>query len=281
MTDLTTLTETTGDLVECELVEVQQHARAAILYLNRPEALNALSWELVMDLERKLIAADDDDRVCAVLITGRGRGFSAGGDLKAYLDIQADAARFDAFLRDFHRAFAYIRSMSKPVVALVNGVTAAGGLELLLACDFAYAAESAKIGDLHLNYGQIGGGGSLALLPRAIGPNRARELILSARLLSAAEACEWGLVVRVFPDDELLRAGIEFADGVAARSPAGVRMAKAVLNRGMSDGTGIDQALRLEADAASLYSASLPDSMEGLRAFSERRQPNFPGRGGD
>jgi enoyl-CoA hydratase/carnithine racemase len=265
-------------LVECELTEVGDGTNAAVLWLNRPDSLNALSWELILELEHALVASDADDRVCAVLITGRGRAFSAGGDLKAYLSLQADPAAFDRFLRDLHRTFAAIRTMRKPVVALVNGVTAAGGLELLLACDFAYAAESARIGDLHLNYGQIGGGGSLALLPRTVGPTRARELVLSARLLDAREACDWGLVTRVVPDTGLLEAGLELARGIAARSPAGVRLAKEVLNRGFADGTGTDAALRLEADAASLYCATLPDSMEGLRAFAERRAPRFPGR---
>jgi enoyl-CoA hydratase/carnithine racemase len=253
---------------------------ASVLWLNRPDSLNALSWELVLELEHQLRVADQDPHVCAVLISGRGRGFCAGGDLKAYVELQANAAEFDRFLRDLHRTFGHIRTMNKPVVALVNGVTAAGGLELLLACDFAYAAESAQIGDLHLNYGQIGGGGSLALLPRTVGPARARELVFSARLLDSREACEWGLVVRVVPDAQLLETGLELARGLAAKSPVGVALAKEVLNRGYADGTGTDQALRLEADAASLYSASLPDSMEGLRAFAERRAPKFPGRGG-
>jgi enoyl-CoA hydratase/carnithine racemase len=266
-----------GGLIECELIEVGEGGvLAAVLWLNRPDSLNALSWDMLLELRQWLEASDRDPRVCAVLVIGRGRAFSAGGDLKAYLTLQADRAAFDHFVRDTHLTYSSIRSMSKPVVALVNGVTAAGGLELLLSCDFAYAAQSARVGDLHLGSGQIGGGGVLALLPRAIGPARARELIFSARLLDAAEALAWGLVVRVTEDDALLEAGLEFARGVAGKSPAGVRIAKDVLNRGLAQGTGVDQALRLEADAAILYSATLPDSMEGLMAFAERRPPRFP-----
>ena len=264
--------------VEVELVSVGERTSAAVLRLNRPDALNAISWEMIRELEVALQAAEADSSVCAVLVTGRGRGFSAGGDLKSYLTLQAHPPSFDGFVRDLHRTFASIRRMSKPVVALVNGVTAAGGLELLLACDFAYAAESARIGDLHLNYGQIGGGGVLALLPRAIGPAKARELIFSARLLEAQEALSWGLVNRVVPDAELVETGLEFARGVAEKSPIAVSVAKDVLNRGLADGTGTDEALRLEADATCLYAVSHPDSMEGLIAFSERRKPNFPGR---
>ena len=113
-------------------------------------------------------------------------------------------------------------------------------------------------------------------LPRLVGPARARELIFSARLLDAAEALAWGLVVRVIDDAALLDAGLEFARGVAGKSPAGVRIAKEVLNRSLAQGTGVEEALRLEADAASLYCATLPDSMEGLLAFAEHRPPRFP-----
>jgi len=225
-----------------------------------------------------LAAADADDEVCAVLISGRGRAFSAGGDLKAYLRLQQDPVVWGRFMDTFISTFAAIQYMRKPVVALVNGVTVAGGLELLVACDFAYAAESAQIGDGHLRYGQMGGGGVLAHLPRLIGPARARELLFSARLLPAAEACEWGIVNRVFPDDELIGAGLEFAAGVAERSPAGVARMKFATNAGWADGTGLESALRLERECTALYVLTLPDSNEGLTAFSEKRKPRFAGR---
>jgi enoyl-CoA hydratase/carnithine racemase len=259
-----------GGLVECELVKIsdEEDVLAAVLWLNRPESLNAMSWEMLLELQRWLTASERDPRVRVVLVTGRGRGFSAGGDLKAYIELQSDGARFERFVQDTHRTFGGIRAMSKPVVALVNGVTAAGGLELLLSCDFAYAAESAKIGDLHLNFAQIGGGGSLALLPRAIGPARARELVFSARQLDASEALEWGLVTSVTPDDALLEAGLEFARRIAAHSARAMRTAKLTLNRGLS--TGLEEALQLEADATTLYCAIYPDSMEGLQAFVDR-----------
>lgn len=263
-------------LVEIERIDLTTDgAQAAVLYLNRPDVLNALSWDLILELEAALHATANDDAISAILITGRGRAFSAGGDLKSYMTLQADPAAFARFIDDFHRTFSFIRSIPRPVVALVNGVTAAGGLELLLACDFAWASESARIGDLHLNYGQMGGGGVLALLPRAIGPARARELIFSARLLDAREALDWGIVNRVVPDDALLEAGIEFARGVAAKSRTAVAVAKDVLNTGFTAGTGVEDALRLERDGTCLYCATSPDSMEGLRAFSEKRPPRF------
>ena len=266
-------------VVETELVAVSgTRAVTALVWLSRPDALNALDTQMITELGVALRAADADERVCAVLITGRGRAFSAGGDLKSYVSLQRDSVAFPAFLELFGATFGAIQYMTKPVVALVNGVAAAGGLELLLACDFAYAAESATIGDAHLNFGQMGGGGSLSLLPRTIGPSRARELFFSGRLLDSAEALEWGLVNRVVPDDELLAAGLAFAAGVAEKSPAGVAAAKYVMNTGLADGTGLQAALRLERERTACYCLTLPDSMEGLQAFAEKRRPQYPGR---
>lgn len=249
---------------------------AAVLWLDRPDQLNAIDEDMLAHFEETFLVLDADTDVRVVLIVGRGRAFSAGGDLKSYLTLQQDPVAFQRYVDDFQRTMGRIKYMRKPVVALVNGITAAGGLELMLACDFAYAAQSARIGDAHLNYGQMGGGGSLALLPRTIGPFRARELFFSARLLSADEALSWGLVNAVYPDDELLKAGIAFADGVAAKSPKAVANAKYAMNAGLADGTGVEAALRLERERAALYVLTAPDSMEGLKAFAERRKPSFP-----
>ena len=250
-------------------------AEAVVIWLNRPRQLNAISWDMIQRLDRALQDADSDPVVRAVLIIGKGRAFSAGGDLKAYLSLQSDPAAFGRFMDDFQRTVAAIKYMHKPVVALVNGIALAGGLELLLACDFAYASETATIGDGHLAYGQIGGAGSLAMLPRIIGPFRARELFFSGRLLDAQRACEWGLVVAVYPDNELLDAGLVFARGIAEKSATAVERAKFAMNAGLADGTGVSAAMRLERETALAYLFTSPSSMEGLRAFAEKRKPSF------
>lgn len=259
-------------------VEVERYplavdgAVAAFVVLNRPEKLNALDWTMITELEASLHVLDGDSEVRVILITGNGRAFSAGGDLNSYLELQRDPEGFPAFLADLHRVFADISAMTKPVIALVNGVTAAGGLELMLSCDLAYAADTAKIGDGHLNFGQIGGGGSLALLPRAIGPAKARELVFRGGFLTASEAAELGLVNKLVPADQLRQAGLELAETIASHSAAAIEAAKSVLNTGWNEGTGLPLALRLERERAALYCLTLPDSMEGLMRFATRSQ---------
>jgi enoyl-CoA hydratase/carnithine racemase len=269
-------TDTTAEpLVVVKCVDIGHSGEAAIVSLNRPDALNAISWDMVRELGRILPVLDADRGVRVILITGRGRAFSAGGDLKGYLDIQSDAVLFPKFIGELVSTFAAIRTMTKPVVALVNGVTVAGGLELLLACDFAYAARSALIGDGHLNFGQAGGGGSLTLLPRTILPPRARELMFTGELLTAEEAYAQGIVNRVVNDGALVEAGLDFARKVAAKSRTAVETMKVTMNEALADGTGVDAALELEQARVAAYCVTHPDAREGLLAFSEKRRPVF------
>jgi enoyl-CoA hydratase/carnithine racemase len=267
-----------ASLVEASHVDLAAGGRAAILALNRPEQLNPLDWETVLELERALKAADGDESARAIFITGRGSAFSAGGDLNSYRSLQRDAEAFPRFLEDLHRTFFGISEMRTPVVALVNGPAVAGGLELMLSCDLAYAARSARISDGHLTFGQMGGGGVLTLLPRAVGPAKARELVLSGRWLSAEEAADWGLVADVVPDEDLLDTGLTFANAVAERSPLAVANAKYVMNAAWAEGTGVSAGLRLERERNAFYCLTSVDVQEGTAAFSEKRRPRFTGK---
>jgi enoyl-CoA hydratase len=277
-------TDTTGaagaagsnDLVLAERIEVDSRgAQLALMTLNRPDQRNPLTHEVFLEIGRLAAMFDDDDDVRAIAIIGTGPAFSAGGDLKAYAELQRDVPRFTTLLEDVNRVLSSLTTLSKPMIALVNGVCVAGGLELLLRCDVAFAAESSQIGDAHLNVGQIGGGGVLALLPRSIGPGRARELILSGRLLSSAEALDWGLVQRVVPDDELIQAGIDFARGVATKSPLGVAEVKRVLNlSAFGDAAAL---ISVEQATTALYCSTSHDAHEGLLAFAAKRRPEFRG----
>jgi enoyl-CoA hydratase/carnithine racemase len=252
--------------------------RYATITLDRPEQLNAITSEVIHGLDEALTRAQHDPAVRVAFVTGRGRGFSAGGDLKNYVALQRDSTRFPQFVKELHATFARIRTLRIPVVALVNGVTAAGGLELLLACDLSIAAESAKIGDGHLNFGQMGGGGVLTMLPRLIGIARAMDLVMTGKFLPAAVAAEWGLVGSVVPDGDLLAAGVALAGQIAAKSPLAVANAKSVMNtiwsQMMTTGTGLE----LERARNSLYCLTSYDAPEGLMAFSEKRAPRFEGR---
>ena len=253
-------------------------AVAVLVTLSRPDSLNAIDWEMLRQLHSIIEGVGRRDDVCCVLLTGAGRAFSAGGDLKSYVALQRDPSAFPRFVADIHRVFGSLRDLPFPVVALVNGVTAAGGLELLLNCDFALVARSARLSDGHLNFGQMGGGGVLTLLPRVIGLQRASELIFSGRSLSAEEAVEWGLAVRCVDDEALLESGLTFARQVAAKSPLAVANAKAVLQGLWATNGDISSGFRFERERNAYYCLTSEDAPEGLAAFLEKRRPRFRGR---
>ena len=250
----------------------------ALVTLNRPDEMNPLDWDTVKNLRATFDELGHDEEVHVVAITGAGRAFSAGGDMKKYQQLQRDTQDFPQFLADIHETFAAISQYPKPYIALVNGVAVAGGIELVLSCDLALASTSARIGDAHLPFGQMGGGGVLTLLPRAVGPARARELIFTGRMLKPQEALEWGLVSQVVEDDDLVAAGLRFAEQVAAKSPLAVRNAKQVLNSAYWEGTGITSGMRLEREVTARYCLTSSDAPEGLEAFESKRTPQFTGR---
>lgn len=268
------------DTVLFEKLPIEGHASAcaALLTLNRPAELNPLDLGMLIRLRELLEECDADATVRSVLITGAGSAFSAGGNLKKYIEMQKNPTVWSEFLEEAHLSFLAMRSIGKPVVSLVNGVAVAGGLELIVCSDFAYAAASARIGDAHLRFGQMGGGGALTLIPRAIGAQRARELIFSGRILPANEALEWNLVSRVVPDDELIAAGLEFSELVSRMSPLAVANVKFVINESLEAGLGVAAQMRLELERAARYNLTSHDAAEGLIAFSEKRKPEFKGR---
>jgi enoyl-CoA hydratase/carnithine racemase len=253
-------------------------ACAVVLRLNRPEKLNPIDWETLRAIDAALDDIAADRSIRCVLVTGAGRAFSAGGDLEKYITLQQDPIEFPRFVAELHRIFGRLRELPVPVIGLVNGVTAAGGLELLLGCDFAIVAASARIGDGHLNFGQMGGGGVLTLLPRAIGRERAAELVFTGRFLTAEEAVAWGLANRVVPDDDLLATGLELALSIATKSPLALANAKEVLQSVWSANGPESDGLVVERERNNLYCLNAEDAREGLAAFREKRSPRFTGR---
>ena len=248
---------------------------AGRITLNRPDKLNPLDWATVRELRAAQEAFDRDPGLRAVVVTGAGRAFSAGGDLDGYLELYRRPADFRHFLLDFFHLLEGIERSPKIWIAAVNGACVAGGLELLLACDLAVAANDARIGDGHLNFGQLPGAGGSQRLPRAIGALRAKELMFSGRLVDGTEAERIGLVNRAVAADALDAAVDDWVAGLAAKSPAGLKGAKHLVNQGLR--VGLASGLQLELDFVHAYATREPDAMEGLAAFRDKRAPRFAG----
>lgn len=264
--------------VTVDRVEVDGQPALGLVTLNRPAEMNPLDWDTMRELGQILDALAGEPAIRVIAITGAGRAFSAGGDMKKYRALQRDATQFPRFLAEVHQILQRIPQYPKPVVALVNGIAVAGGIELMLFCDFAFMASSARIGDAHQPYGQMGGGGALALLPRVVGPARARELIVTGRLLGAEEALAWGLVSRIIADDQLLEAALELTRDVMSKSPLAIGLAKQTMNAAFFAAADISMALRLEREVTERYCLTSEDAAEGLDAFAAKRRPAWTGR---
>lgn len=255
----------------------QTRDRAAWITLNRPDDLNAIDDVLANELCAAIEAAETDDEVRVVVLTGAGRAFCAGADLKHVHGILTggDPETIRRFMRWARNAFARVADCEKPLIAAVNGVAAAGGCELILACDLVIAAESATIGDAHANFGLLPGGGGAARLPRKIGPARAKYLLYTGEFLPAATLRDWGLVNDVVPDGELMAAVEALVAKLTAKSPLVLRRMKALVDDGLD--SSLDAALRLETKIWEGH-ATAKDFAEGLAAFNEKRAPVYTGR---
>jgi len=244
----------------------------ARITLDRPAQLNAISPELLEDLDRACALVEGDASVRAVTLTAAGRAFCAGADLRAVRELSPDAARWSAFMGLWHRVFDRIEALPVPVIAGVHGLALAGGLELVLVADLVVADEAARLGDQHANFGLVAGGGGSQRLPRLIGARRAKELMLLGGWLTAAEALAWGLVNRVAPAGTVTAVVEEIAATLAAGSASANRTVKALVSRAFDAELG--EGLALERRLVALHMRSA-DAAEGLRAFAEKRKPVF------
>jgi len=246
------------------------HCRLTLL---RAEKLNPLDWITIRELKRAIAELDRRPDVFVVSITGSGRSFSAGGDLEGYLKLYREPKDFAGFLADFFEMLSAIEASEKIYVAVINGVCVAGGLELLLACDLVLAANTAQIGDGHLNFGQLPGAGGSQRLPRAVGLLRAKYLMLTGKLLTALEAEEFGLVNEVVAVEELDAALERLVAQLAEKSRAGLAGVKHLANRTLTD--GLEAGLKYEIAFVHRYATTVPDATEGLLAFKEKRKPVY------
>lgn len=253
---------------------------AAWLRLDRPEALNALDRTTLEALAAAMTRAQGDAAVRVVVLTGTGRAFCAGGDIKALLhDVAAGGSASGAGEEDYidvvARCFRAVRALRKPLIGCVNGVAVGGGLELLLCCDLVVAASTALIGDGHANFGIFPGGGSAVLLPRRLPLNVAKQLLFSGELLPAAQWQAWGLVNQVVEPAQLQAATQALAESLARKSPLLLERLKRVAD-GSAD-KHLADALREELFELRAHMRS-QDMREGTSAFVEKREPHYTGR---
>ncbi len=238
----------------------------AKITLNRPEVLNALSPTLISELRQALNDVGQDQQIKVLVVTGSGRAFCAGADLKFMA--QADQRALYDYIQSLDELLFRLECLDKPVIAAVNGYALAGGLELTLCCDLVVASEQAVFGDEHINRSLMPGGGSSMRLPRIIGLRRAKELLYTGDRWDAKRAFEAGLVNMVVPPEKLEEATRELAEKIASKSGFALRLIKQVVNQAMDSDRETLQTL--ERTAFNLVVSS-SEAQEGLRAFLSRK----------
>jgi len=254
-----------------ENILVETHDAVGLIRFNRPQALNALNAALIRELSEALTAFDQDPKIGAVVITGSEKAFAAGADIKE----MATKSYMEAYLGDFIASWDRVAQQRKPVIAAVAGFALGGGCELALMCDFIIAADTAKFGQPEIQLGVMPGAGGTQRLTRYIGKAKAMDMILTARMMDAAEAERCGLVSRVVPADKLVEEALSAAKKIASFSQPIAMMAKEAVNRAFE--TTLAEGVRFERRLFHSMFAT-EDQKEGMAAFIEKRKPAFKNR---
>ncbi len=244
------------------------------LRLNRPDRLNAVSMPLYRALESALADVAGDPSVRAVILTGTGRAFCAGADLKAYEEREPTREERVDYVETGQRVYRALQTLPQPVVAAVNGPAVGAGIELALSCDLIVVAEDAKLRLPEVTLGTFIGGGTSYTLRRRVGGAKAAELILLGRFFDGRDAVAWGLANEAAPADEVLSRARALAEVLARNAPISMAFAKRLLDR--AEFMTPDEALRLEAEALFACMGS-EDWQEGVRAYAEKRDPSYRG----
>lgn len=256
--------------MQYENIRVEMRERVGLITLDRPP-VNALSSALIAELDRALDGFEDDHGIGALVLTGSGKAFSGGADIKE----MAEKDYADAYHGDFIGPWERIGRLRKPIVAAVNGFAFGGGCEIAMMCDFILASETATFGQPEITIGTIPGAGGTQRLTRAVGKSKAMEMILTGRPMDAAEAERAGLVSRIVPPDRLLEEAVKVAGRMAELSLPAVMKAKAAVNRAFE--TTLAEGVRFERETFYATFAHA-DRMEGMKAFIEKRKPQFKHR---
>jgi enoyl-CoA hydratase len=256
---------------EYETILIEKRGRVGLVRLNRPKAYNAINRTLRAELMEALETLDADETIGALVISGDERAFASGADIKE----MAEATAVDMLQHEPIASFDRIRSIKKPVVAAVSGWCLGGGNELAMSCDLIVASETARFGQPEINLGVIPGAGGTQRLTRAVGKAVAMEMVLNNRMLSAAEALQYGLVNRVVPVERFLDEAVQLAAEIAERAPLAVRLGKEAVNRAFE--SFLSEGLAAERRAFYFLFASR-DQKEGMQAFTEKRKPEWEGK---
>ena len=275
---MNTTTRPASAIARTRTIRCECRDSAMWITLDSPETLNSISPQIIAELQSALDDIEADPAVRSIVVTGTGRAFCAGGDLKAVMQLASDTDKDTAgsdFLASISALMSRLERMPLPVIGAINGIAFAGGLELALCCDIVVAAETATFGDVHSRYGLLPGGGGSVRLPRKLGVNRAKYLMLTGEQVSAKQMLDWGLCVKVVPASELDSVVSELAASLAEKSALGLRRMKQMIDDGLEQ--PLDVALRAELLACEVHDGSF-DRNEGLAAFAERRRPQFRGR---
>lgn len=253
----------------------EKRNQTAWIYLNRPDEMNAIGKSLLHALRDSLVQAESDEDVRVVVLSGKGKAFCAGANLKELLeDLEIKHPKTSGLLDLCEELFGKLEKYSKPIIAALNGMTLAGGLELAMTADIVIASEKAKIGDAHANFGVLPGGGGAVKLPRKIGVNRAKYLLFTGEFITAAEMKDYGFVQEVVSAEELEITVQGIADKIAEKSPLVLRKMKQLVGDGLEQ--PVEIALRQELLSLKAHTQSY-DMAEGLAAFAEKRKPVFKG----
>ena len=251
-----------------QTIIAERRGRVGIVRLNRPQALNALNVTLKNELLGAVEAFDADANVGCILMTGSDKAFAAGADIKE----MADQSYIDIFRADYTADYERLARVRKPIIAAVAGFALGGGCELAMMCDFIIAADNAKFGQPEIKLGVIPGIGGTQRLTRAVGKAKAMDLILTGRMMDAAEAERSGLVARVVPAASLMEEAIKVAETIAAMSQPSLLAAKEAVNRSFE--TSLAEGVRFERRVFHALFAT-KDRKEGMAAFIEKRPPRF------